>query len=65
MVAAYVCARYTMGTAANRQRIYHDKDTATCFFKAGDWVLYWTGPFFVVEKVSPVDYIIQFSIVMN
>ncbi len=62
-----------MGIAANRQRIYHDKDTATRFFKPGDWVLYWnkpkslqtlssgwTGPFIMVEKVTPVDYTIQF-----
>ncbi len=74
MVAAYVRARQIMGTAANRQRIYHDEDTATLFLKPGDWVLYWnkprfqqtlscgwTGPFIVVEKVSSVDYIIQFS----
>ncbi len=61
MVSAY-------GIAANRQRIYHDEDTTTGFFKPGDWVLYWnkskslqtlssswTGPFVVVEKVTPVD----------
>ncbi len=71
MVAAYVRARQTMGIPANRQRIYHDKDTATHFFKPGDWVLYWnktrsqqtlscgwTGPYVVIEKVSPVDYVI-------
>ncbi len=74
MVAAYVCACQTMGMAANRQRIYHGKGTATHSFKPGDWVLYWnnpkslhslsngwTGPFVMVENVSPVDYIIQFA----
>ncbi len=43
------------------------------FFKPGDWVLYsnkpkslqtlycgWIGPFVIVEKVSPVDYLIPF-----
>ncbi len=74
MVSAYVRARQTMCIAVNRQRIYHDEDTATRFFKPVDWVLYWnkpkllqtlssswTGPFVVVEKVSPVDYTIQFA----
>ncbi len=74
MVTAYVRARQTMGTAANRQRIYHDEDTVTHFVKPGNSVLYWnkprsqqtllcgwTGPFVVVEKLSPVDYKIQFS----
>ncbi len=74
MVAAYVRARQTMGMAVNRQRVYHDEDTTTCFFKPGDWVLYWnkpkslqtlssgwTEPFIMVEKVSLVDYTIQFA----
>ncbi len=71
MVSAYVRAHQIMGIAANRQRVYHDEDRATRFFKPGDWVLYWnkpkslqtlscgwTGPFVVVEKVTPVDYTI-------
>ncbi len=36
MVEVYIRACQTMGTAANRQRIYHDEDTVTCFFKPGD-----------------------------
>ncbi len=73
-VSAYVRGWQAMGIAANSQRVYHDKDTATRFFKPGDWVLYWnklkslqtlssgwTRPFVVVEKVTPVDYTIQFA----
>ncbi len=71
---AYVHACQTMSIAANRQRVYHDEHTATCFFKPSDWVLYWnkpkqlqtsscgwTGPYFMVEKVSPFDYMIQLA----
>ncbi len=36
MVSAYVRASQTMGIAATRQRIYHDEDTATQFFKPGN-----------------------------
>ncbi len=74
MVCAYVRACQTMGIAVNRQRIYHDEDTVTRFFKPGDWVLYWnkakslqalssgwTGPFIMVEKVTTVDNTIQFA----
>ncbi len=60
MVSAYIRERQTMGIAANRQRVYHDEDTATRFFKPGNWVLYWnkpkslqtlsSGPYIVVEK---------------
>ncbi len=72
-MTTYVCARHTMGIAANRQRVYHDENTATRFCKPGDWVLYrnkpeslqtlscgWTGPYVVVVKVSHVHYTIQF-----
>ncbi len=68
MVDGYVHMRQTMGMAANRQKVYHDEDTATCFFKPSDWVSFtwnkpkslqtlscgWTGPFVMVVKVSPM-----------
>ncbi len=75
IMVSYVCACLTMGMAASRQRVYHDKDTATHFFKPGDWFLYWnkarslqtlscdwTGPYVMMENVSPVDYTIQFAL---
>ncbi len=75
MVLVYVRAHQTMSIAANRQRIYHDEETATRFFKPGDCFFYWnkpkslqtlssgwTGPFVVVEKVTPIDYTIQFAL---
>ncbi len=41
MVASYVRVHQTMGITANRQKVYHDEDTATHLFKPGDWLLYW------------------------
>ncbi len=75
MVSAYVRAGQTMGIPANIQRIFHDKDTATRFFKPVDWVLYWNKPnslqtlssggctrhFVIEEKVTHVNCTIQFA----
>ncbi len=62
------------GKAANRQKMYYNRDTSPCHFKKGDWVIYWHkptamqtlssgwyGPFVVTEKVSVVDYRIQMN----
>ncbi len=51
MVLAYILAHQTMGIAANRQRVYHDKDMAARFFKPGDWFLYWNKPM-SLQKLS-------------
>ncbi len=60
--------------AANRQKMYYDRDTTPHHFKKGDWVIYWhkhtamqtlssgwTGLFIVTDKVSVVDYRIQMN----
>ncbi len=74
MVVAYVLVRQTVSVAANRQKVYHDEDTAMPFFKPSNLCLYWnkpksqqtlfsswTDPYLVVEKMSPVHYLIQFA----
>ncbi len=74
MIDAYFRTRTCLGEAANRQKMYYDRDTSPRHFKKGDWVIYWhkptaiqtlssgwTGPFVVTEKVSVVDYRIQMN----
>ncbi len=74
-MAAYGRVCQAMGKADNRQKLFHDEDTTRRFFKLGNWVLYcikpkslqtvpcgWTDPYVVVEKASPVDYWIQFTL---
>ncbi len=74
MIDAYFRTRTYLGEAANRQKMYYDRDTTLHHFKKGDWVIYWhkptamqtlsigwTGPFIVTEKVSAVDYRIHLN----
>jgi len=72
MVRAFARARDQLGISASRQKYYHDEDTAPRKFKPGDYVRQyhpptgaktlesgWLGPFVVVKKIGPADYIIK------
>ncbi len=74
MVDAYFRTRTCLGNAANRQKMYYNRDTTPRHFKKGDWVIYWhkptamqtlpsgwTGSFVVTEKISVVDYRIKLN----
>ncbi len=68
MVDAYFRTQTCLGNAANRQKMYYDRDTTPRHFKKGDWVIYWdkptamqtlssgwTGPFIVTEDPVKPD----------
>ncbi len=74
LIDPYFRTRTSLGEAANRQKMYYDRDTTPHHLKKGDWFIYWhkpttmetlssgwTGPFIVTEKVSVVDYRIQMN----
>ncbi len=74
MVDAYFRTRTCLNDAANRQKMYYDRDTTPCHFKKGDCIIYWHKPtamqtfscgwtslFIVIEKDSVVDYKIQLN----
>ncbi len=66
MENAYFRTRTCLGDAANRQKMYYDRDTTPRHFKEGDWVIYWHKPTAMqtlsfIGLVSIVDYRIQLN----
>ncbi len=44
MIDAYFRNRTCLGEAANKQKMYYDRDTSPHHFKKGDRVIYWDKP---------------------
>ena len=77
MSSAYAIAREHLGVAAQRRKTTYDIRVRQQEFKVGDWVWYWyprrypskspkwqrgyTGPYLVVRKIEPVNFVLQKS----
>jgi len=74
---AYALARKHLGIAAERRKTAYDVRTRAAEFGVGDWVWYWyprkyrmkslkwqkcyTGPYLIMRKIEPVNYVLQKS----
>ena len=77
MADAFAIARQHLGTAAERRKATYDMHVKEHGFKEGDWVWYWypckyssrslkwkrsyTGPYLVIRKIEPVNFVLQRS----
>ena len=77
MSSAYAIAKEHLGVAAQRRKTTYDMRVRQQEFKVGDWVWYWykrrypskspkwqrgyTGPYLVVRKIEPVNFVSQRS----
>ena len=77
MASAYAIAREHLGVAAQRRKTTYDIRVRQQQFGVGDWVWYWyprrypskspkwqkgyTGPYLVVRKIEPVNFVLQKS----
>jgi len=77
MASAYATAREHLGVAAERRKRTYDIRLRQQQFTVGDWVWYWyprrypskspkwqkgyTGPYLVVRKIEPVNFVLQKS----